>query len=100
MSDNNGRQNDLAHNFPDEPKEALLPCVGCGNMMTIQPTEWSTLNSLTHSVIIATHTDAIVCGACGWIYAIGINADLTQPVFMLLTVKKAESKIIVPGRVQ
>lgn len=80
-----------------QPKVAHLPCQVCANVMNVEEPPIRVLNSLTDSVIVIPHTDAIVCGGCGSVYTLAVEVQQARILTSLVVVRKAEPKIIVPN---
>lgn len=99
MSDNptsNGHNQEFALHKQNQPEVARVACAECGNALEIIESPYTVLNSLTHSVLIVEHKDAIICGGCGAVYTTGINAR-AKPVVSLILVKQAERRILTPA---
>jgi hypothetical protein len=97
MADNqNGHNNEIPFRVQPELEVAHIPCASCGNLLEIIEQPFTVMNGLTHSVLIVEHKDAIVCTGCGATYCTGINPN-AKPVTSLITVKKAERRIVLPN---
>lgn len=94
-SNHNGHSDEIPFHTA-APEVAHIPCAGCGELLEIIEQPFTVMNSLTHSVMIVEHKDAIVCGNCGAVYTTGINPK-AKPVTTLITVKKPVRRIITPA---